>query len=346
MEPLCTLGRDGPQVSAVGLGFGSLSGVYGPCGTLDERVALLEHAHAIGLRFWDLSDIYGDTEDVAGEWFKRSGPEKRNDIFLGTKFGLQRQPEAGYTFRSDPEYVKSACEKSLRRLGVDTIDLYYCHRVDGVTPIEKTIEAMVELKKEGKIRYLGLSECSAATLRRAHAVHPISALQMEYSLFTLDIESPESDILRTCRELGVTIVAYSPIGRGVLAGQFRSYADIPEGDLRRFYPKYSENNFPKILKLLSALENIASAHQTTHGRATPGQVALAWLLAQGADIIPIPGTKSAARMDENAASADLHLSDQEVQEIRTLAEGIGIEGTQYPAVMMATLATDTPALRD
>ncbi|CAI7606095.1 unnamed protein product [Penicillium glandicola] len=317
-----TLGKNGPVVSAIGFGFGSIGGFYGPAGTIDERLALLDHSHAAGLRFWDLADIYGDCEDLAGEWFKRSG--KRDDIFLATKFSLQRHPEGGHTFRSDPGYVRAACEKSLQRLGVDTIDLYYCHRVDGVTPIEKTIEAMVELKKEGKIRYLGLSEVSADTLRRAHAVHPISALQMEYSLFRLDIES--SGILKTCRELSVTVVAYSPIGRGILAGQFRSYTDIPEGDLRRMYPKYSEKNFPNILKLLQALEKVASVHQST-----PAQVALAWLLAQGPDIIPIPGTKSPAKMDENAASAVLYLSEQEVQEIRTLVEKTQIEGTQYPA---------------
>ncbi|KAK4869982.1 hypothetical protein LT330_005706 [Penicillium expansum] len=333
--PLRALGRDGPQVSPVGFGFGSVSGFYGPAGTIDERVALLSHAHSAGLRFWDLADIYGRSEDVAGEWFKRSG--KRDDIFLATKFSLQQQEGGGYTFRSDPEYVKAACEKSLRRLGVDVIDLYYCHRVDGVTPIEKTVEAMAELKKEGKIRHLGLSEVSAATLRRAHAVHPISALQMEYSLFTLDIES--SEILETCRELGVTVVAFSPIGRGILTGQFRSYTDIPEGDWRRLYPKYSEENFPSILKLLQTLEKVASTH-----RSTIAQVALAWLLAQGPDIIPIPGTKSPARMDENAASAVLHLSDQEVQEIRSLVEKVQIHGDRYPAAAMATLRTDTPKL--
>ncbi|KAL2014842.1 hypothetical protein VTN00DRAFT_2367 [Thermoascus crustaceus] len=335
--PLRALGRDGPQVPAIGLGLGSLGGFYGPAGTLDEKVALLEHAHAIGLHFWDMADVYADSEDVVGEWIKRSG--KRDDIFLATKFALQRQPDGRHTFRSDPEYVKAACEKSLQRLGVDTIDLYYCHRVDGVTPIEKTIEAMVELKNQGKIRCLGLSEVSAATLRRAHAVHPIAALQMEYSLFTLDIESSTSEILKTCRELGVTVVAYSPVGRGVLTGQFQSHADIPEGDLRRVLPKYSEENFPKILELVQGLKDVANAHGST-----PAQVALAWLLAQGPDIIPIPGTKSTAKMDENAASALLQLSDQEVQEIRTLVERTKIEGTRYPAAVMATLSADTPPL--
>ncbi|GIK05482.1 hypothetical protein Aspvir_009594 [Aspergillus viridinutans] len=335
--PIRTLGKDGPPVSAIGLGFGSIGGFYGPAGTIDERVALLEHAHAKGLRFWDMAGIYGDSEDVVGEWIRRSG--KRNDVFLATKFGLQRQPSGRHTFRSDPEYVKAACAQSLRRLGVDTIDVYYCHRVDGVTPIEKTVEAMVELKNQGKIRYLGLSDVSAATLRRAHAVHPITALQVEYSLFTLDIESPASEILKTCRELGVAIVAFSPIGRGILTGQFQSRADIPEGDLRRMYPKYAEENFPEILKLVDTLKDVANAHGST-----PAQVALAWLLATGPDIIPIPGTKSAARMDENAAAALLQLSDQEVQEIRTLAEKVKIEGTKYPAAVMATLFSDTPPL--
>ncbi|RFU34188.1 hypothetical protein B7463_g2174, partial [Scytalidium lignicola] len=334
---LRALGRDGPQVSAIGLGFGSLGGFYGPAGALDEKVAVLEHAHATGLHFWDMADIYNDSEDVVGEWVKQYG--KRNDVFLATKFGLQPQPGGMHTFRSDPEYVKAACERSLKRLGVDTIDLYYCHRVDGVTPIEKTIEAMVELKNQGKIRYLGLSEVSASTLRRAHAVHPIAALQMEYNLLTLDIESSTSEILKTCRELGVTIVAFCPIGRGVLTGQFQSHADIPEGDLRRKLPKYSEENFPKILELVQALKDVANIHGSTQA-----QVALAWLLAQGPDIIPIPGTKSTAKMDENAASALLQLSDQEVQEIRTLAERMEIEGTRYSAARMATLFVDTPPL--
>ncbi|KAL4892579.1 NADP-dependent oxidoreductase domain-containing protein [Aspergillus ambiguus] len=339
MSLLRILGRDGPEVPAIGFGFGSLGGFYGPSGTLDEKVALLDHAHAAGLRFWDLADVYMDSEDVVGEWIKRSG--KRDDIFLTTKFALQRQPDGRHTFRSDPEYVKMACEKSLQRLGVDTIDLYYCHRVDGVTPIEKTVEAMVELKNQGKIRHLGLSEVSAATLRRAHAVHPISALQMEYSLFTLDIESPASEVLHTCRELGVSVVAYSPVGRGVLSGRFQSHTDIPAGDLRRMLPKYSEENFPKIMELVRGLEAVARARE-----ATPAQVALAWLLAQGPEIIPIPGTKSTARMDENAAAARLDLSDQEVQDLRTLAKRADIQGLRYPAPMMATLCTDTPPLEN
>ncbi|KAL4802041.1 NADP-dependent oxidoreductase domain-containing protein [Aspergillus unguis] len=324
--------------SPIGLGFGSLCGVYGPPGTTEERVALLNHAYATGLRFWDLADIYGDSEDVVGEWIKQATPAQRDEVFIATKFGLERQPNGMHTFRTDPEYVKTACEKSLKRMKVETIDLYYCHRVDGVTPIEKTIQAMVELKNEGKIRHIGLSEVSATTLRRAHAVHPIAALQMEYSLFCLDIES---EILETARELGITIVAYSPIGRGVLTGQFQSHEAIPEGDLRRMYPKYGQQNFVEILKLVDGVEKVARAHGDG---TTPAQVALAWLLAQ--DVIPIPGTKSAARMDENAAAGRLELADQEVLDLRILAQQAAkkIEGTRYPAAVMATLCADTPPL--
>ncbi|OJJ54909.1 hypothetical protein ASPSYDRAFT_159193 [Aspergillus sydowii CBS 593.65] len=322
--PQRILGHDGPKVSAVGLGFGSFTGFYGPPGTTEERITRLDHAHAIGSRFWDLADIYGDSEDLVGEWLRRSG--NRGDIFIATKCGLQRQPSGMHTFCSDPEYVKQACDRSLKRLGVDTIDLYYCHRVDGVTPIERTIEAMVELKNQGKIRYIGVSDVSAGTLRRAHAVHPIAALQIEYSLFTLDIEAPTSKVLETARELGITVVAFSPIGRGILTGQFRSHADFPQGDLRVMYPKYAEDNFPEIMKLVRGVEDVAQRHGCT-----PAQVALAWLLAQGPEIIPIPGTRSPAKMDQNLASALLELSNEEVLQLRILAEQADIRGTRYPA---------------
>ncbi|KAJ5114355.1 hypothetical protein NUU61_000114 [Penicillium alfredii] len=335
---LRTLGRDGPQVNAVGLGLLSIGGVtYGQAGPLEETVAFLDHAHSTGQRFWDTADRYGNSEDIIGEWFKRSG--KRSDIFLATKFGLVHGA-AGLEIRSDPEYIKASCEKSLKRLGIDTIDLYYCHRVDGKTPIEKTIETMVELKKEGKIRYLGLSECSAATLRRAHAVHPISAYQVEYSPFALDIEGKTTGVLNTCRELGIAVIAYSPIGRGILSGRFKSPGDFPEGDFRRVLPKYSQENFPRILALVEGLQGIAKAHDST-----TAQVALAWLQAQGPDIIPIPGTKSTSRMDENAASSLLKLSDKEVQQVRELVERTEIIGDRYPEALKRLLSfADTPAL--
>ncbi|KAL4977914.1 NADP-dependent oxidoreductase domain-containing protein [Aspergillus desertorum] len=311
-------GPNAPQISCMGLGFGSLCGFYGPAGSFESRLSLLDHAYSTGLRFWDLADIYGDAEDLVREWLKRAGPARREDVFIATKFGLQRQADGLHKFRSDPEYVQEACERSLERLGVDDIDLYYCHRVDGVTPIERTVEAMVELKKQGKIRHLGLSDVSASTLRRAHAVHPVAALQVKYSLFTLDIESPESNILRAARELGVTVIAFSPIGRGILSGPFTSHTSIPEGNLRRMYPKYAETNFPAILKLVKGLKDVASARSRGAERSvTPAQIALAWLLAQGNDVIPIPGTKSAARMGENAAAARIELTEQE-------PEGLGL----------------------
>ncbi|KAL4925935.1 NADP-dependent oxidoreductase domain-containing protein [Aspergillus undulatus] len=305
----------------------------------------------MGLRFWDMADVYRDSESLVGEWVKRSG--KRDEVFIATKFGLQRQEDGRHTFRSDPAYVRLACEKSLERLGpgVDCIDLYYCHRVDGVTAIERTVEAMVELKNQGKINHIGLFEVSPNTLRRAHTIHPISAIQMEYSLFTLDIESPSSNILRTARELGVTVVAYSPIGRGILTGQFQSAADLPRGDLRGMYPKYAQANFGGIMRVVGGLMGVGRGHSHsgregdgTRTVVTPAQVALAWLLAQGEDIIPIPGTKSVKMIDENVAAARIEWTGEEVKEIRELAEQAEIQGTRYPAAVMATLCLDTPPL--
>ena len=241
--------------------------------------------------------------------------------------------------RSDPEYVKQACEKSLKRLGVETIDLYYCHRVDQKTPIEKTIEAMVELKKEGKIRCLGLSEVSAATIRRAHKVHPISAIQIEYSPFTVDIESPATNVLATCRELGISVVAYSPLGRGMLTGQYKSPADFEEGDFRKEAPRFSEENFPKNLKLVDTLKAIADKKGCT-----PGQLTLAWLMHQGEDILPIPGTKKEKYLVENCESMKVKLTDEENKEVRKAVEEADVHGERYASAMMATAMADTPEL--
>ncbi|KAJ5708103.1 NADP-dependent oxidoreductase domain-containing protein [Penicillium malachiteum] len=336
--PTRTLGRGGPQVPAIGFGLMSIGDTYGSAGSLDDKVAILEHAHSTGQWFWDTADLYADSEDVVGEWVKRSG--NRNDIFLATKFGIQMDRTTyKITVRSDPEYVKAACEKSLKRLGVDVIDLYYCHRVDEVTPIEKTVEAMVELKNEGKIRYLGLSEVSAATLRRAHAVHPITALQIEYSPFALDIESPKIDLLNTCRELGIAVVAYSPIGRGLLTGKIQKFEDIPQNDFRRTLPKYQPEHFPKILELVEGLKKVADAHG-----ATSSQVTLAWLLAQGPEIIPIPGTRSPQRIDENTNAALIKLTDKEVQDIRQLIQRTEVEGDRYTPGTGINVIADTPAL--
>ncbi|KAJ5788433.1 Aldo/keto reductase [Penicillium paradoxum] len=335
--PTRSLGRNGPQVPAVGLGLMSLGSIYGHAGSLEDKVAFLEHAHSIGARFWDTADLYFDSEDAVGEWVKRSG--NRNDIFLASKFGIQYDAARHVqTLRSDPEYVKAACEKSLKKLAVETIDLYYCHRVDGVTPIEKTIEAMVELKNQGKIKYLGLSECSASTLRRAHAIHPIAAYQVEYSAFAMEVET-STDILATCRELGIAIIAYSPVGRGILTGQIKSFSDIPETDFRRALPKYADENFPKIQELVRGVEDIANNHGST-----AAQVAIAWLLAQGSDIIPIPGTKSIKYLDENTRSVSLQLPDVELKEIRALIARTEVSGTRYPTMMMDSIFGDTPPL--
>ncbi|KAJ5892906.1 NADP-dependent oxidoreductase domain-containing protein [Penicillium tannophilum] len=333
--PLRSVGKNGPQVPAVGLGLMSIGDVYGSAGTLEDKIAILEHAHATGNWFWDTADLYADSEDVVGEWVQRSG--KRNDIFLASKFACQREPGARtLKIRSDPEYVKIACARSLQRMKVDVIDLYYCHRVDEITPIEKTVQAMVELKNEGKIRHLGLSEVSAATLRRAYAVHPIAALQVEYSPFAMDIE--KNDLLQTCRELGVAVVAYSPIGRGLLTGQIKKFEDFAATDFRHLLPKYAPEHFPKIMELVQGLQKVAQVHGST-----PAQVSIAWLLAQGPDIIPIPGTRSPQRMDENINAALLQLTNEEVKDIRALVERTEVPGARYPPGM-GTVFADTPPL--
>ncbi|KAI4193429.1 MAG: hypothetical protein LQ346_003925 [Caloplaca aetnensis] len=228
--------------------------------------------------------------------------------------------------RTDPQYVKEACAKSLKRLGIDCVDLYYCHRVDGKTPIEKTVEAMAELKKEGKIKYLGLSEVSSETLRRAHAVHPITAVQIEYSPFAIDIESPEIAMLKTCRELGVATVAYSPLGRGFLTGAYKSRADFEEGDFRLYAPRYSEENFPKNLELVKHLQKLAEKKGCS-----PGQLSLAWLLAQGDDIFPIPGTKKTKYLEENLKALEIDFSEAENKEVREAIAKVVPVGDRYPA---------------
>ncbi|KAK5995398.1 Aldo-keto reductase str7 [Cladobotryum mycophilum] len=338
MAPVATrqLGRNGPQVSAIGLGLMSLGGIYGQKDSVEERLKFLDHAHEIGEVFWDTADVYVDSEDIIGEWFKRSG--KRDDIFLATKFALTND-NGVRGVSSDPVYVKQACEKSLKRLGVDTIDLYYCHRVDDKTPIEKTVQAMAELKNEGKIRYLGLSECSAATLRRAHAVHPISALQVEYSLFFLDIESEATEILKTCRELGIAIIAYSPVGRGLLTGQVKKFEDLPENDFRRFIPKFQGENFNRILALTDSIKAVADKRKVT-----ASQVSLAWLAAQGEDIISIPGTRTIKYLEENTNAIDITLTEDEVKELRKAAEATELAGDRYPPGMSQFLMRDSVPL--
>ncbi|KAH7085116.1 NADP-dependent oxidoreductase domain-containing protein [Paraphoma chrysanthemicola] len=335
--PTAPLGKDGPQVTRLGFGLMGLSAFYGAPKPDSERLALLDQAHALGEHFWDSSDLYGDNEDLLGKWFK-ANPDKRKDIFFATKFAI-RTVEGERTTDSSPEYVKQAIESSLRRLGIEQIDLYYCHRVDQKTPIEKTVEAMAQLKKEGKIKYLGLSEVSSDTLRRACKVHHIAAVQIEYSPFALEIESKQIDLLKTCRELGVAVVAYSPLCRGMLAGALKSPDDFEEGDFRRFAPRFSKENFPKNLKLVDQLTAIAKKKNVT-----PSQLTLAWLLAQGQDIFPIPGTTKLERLKENLGSLDVKLTEEDEKEIRKAAEGADVGGTRYPESFMATCYADTPAL--
>lgn len=313
-----------------------LSVFYGAAKPDNERLALLDQAHALGEHFWDSSDLYGDNEDLLGKWFKANA-DKRNDIFLATKFAVR---DNGTVIDSSPEHCKIACAQSLKRLGVDQIDLYYCHRVDQKTPIEKTVEAMKELKEEGKIKYLGLSEISSETLRRAHKVHPITAVQVEYSPFALDIESKQIDLLKTCRELGVAVVAYSPLSRGMLTGALKGPEDFEEGDFRSFAPRFSKENFPKNLKLVDQLSSIAKKKGVT-----PSQLTLAWLMAQGQDIFPIPGTTKLERLKENLGAFNVTLSVQEEKDIRKAVEEADVGGSRYPESFMKACYADTPPLK-
>jgi aryl-alcohol dehydrogenase-like predicted oxidoreductase len=335
MAPIAPLGKSGPQIVRLGLGLAGLSGVYGNSISDSERLAFLDHAYNTGLTFWDSADVYGDSEGLLGKWFK-ANPEKRDKIFLATKFGF-RFTNGGVIIDSSPEYVKDACASSLKRLGLASIDILYVHRVDGKTPIEKTVAAMAELQKEGKIKHLGLSEISAATLRRAHKVHPISAVQAEYSPFALEIET--LDLLQTCRELGVAVVAYSPLGRGLFTGAIGSPDDFGERDNRKILPRFSKEHFPKSLALVTQLSAIAKQKGVS-----PAQLVLAWLLAQGDDIFPIPGTSDPGRLDENARAVEIELTEDEKVEIRKACEEADVTGDRYQKEMMSSLFADTPPL--
>jgi aryl-alcohol dehydrogenase-like predicted oxidoreductase len=285
-----------------------------------------------------IADLYGDNEDLLGKWFQ-ANPSKLNDIFLATKFGVRNFENGAMSVDSSPEYVRQACEKSLSRLGVPTIDLYYCHRLDGKTPVEKTVEAMAQLKQEGKIKYLGLSECSAESLRRAYKVHPITAVQIEYSPWVLDIENPQYRLLEAARELGVAVVAYSPLGRGFLSGTINSPDDFEDGDFRKYAPRFSKENFPKNIVLV---DKIKAAAQRKN--ATASQLTLAWLMAQGDDIFPIPGTTNIERLKENLGSLDIKLSFEDEKEVRNACNEVEVIGGRYPGAHASALFADTPPL--
>jgi aryl-alcohol dehydrogenase-like predicted oxidoreductase len=289
-----------------------------------ESRATLDRALELGIDFLDTADVYGPhkNEELIGGWLKG----KRDRVFVATKFGAVRSPGGPVIgVNGRPEYVRSSCEGSLKRLGIETIDLYYQHRVDFDTPIEETVDAMAELVKEGKVRYLGLSEASAKTLERACKVHPIAALQSEYSLWTRDVE--ELGILNTARRLGVTLVAYSPLGRGFLTGVFNSIEDLPADDYRRNSPRFQGANFDRNREQVKKVEALAAAHGVK-----PSQIALAWVLAQGQDIVPIPGTKRRKYLEENAAAVDLKLSAAELKELEAAFQSVA--GTRYPESQM------------
>jgi len=313
------LGRNGPEVSAIGLGCMGMSEFYGS-GSEQESIATIHHALDRGVTFLDTADMYGvgKNEELVG----RAIRDRREEVFLATKFGNVRGPAGEFLgVKGDPDYVRSACEASLKRLGVEMIDLYYQHRVDPKVPIEDTVGAMARLKEEGKIRFLGLSEAAPATIRKAHSTHPITAVQTELSLWSRDAEA---EVLPAVRELGIGYVAYSPLGRGFLTGQIKSPDDFPDDDFRKFHPRFQGENFAKNIALVREVEVMAQEKGCT-----TAQLALAWVLAKGEDVVPIPGTKHRKYLDENIAALDVKLTAEDLKRLDEILPPGAAAGQRY-----------------